>query len=58
MWRRVFHVQCTRNSTCMCIAESRETRWKRPVKCNWGGWVSTVAVTLEAEIYSISFWLE
>ena len=58
MWRRVFHVQCTRNSTCMCIAESRGTRGKRPIKCNWGGWVSTVAVILEAEIYSISFWLE
>ena len=22
-----------------CIAESRESRGKRPVKCNWGGWV-------------------
>ena len=25
---------------------------------DWGGWVSTAAVILEAEVYSISFWLE
>ena len=34
-------------------------RERNKVNCvTQGGWVSSVAVILEAEIYSISFWLE